>query len=108
MKHFLLFYDYVPDYLERRTAHRAAHFAYVRPFVERDEVFLAGACTDEGPPIGVLIFKVTDRRAVEDFARADPYVLHGVTTTWRVREWTTVTGRDALTTVTLPAGPEPD
>jgi len=101
MKHFLLFYDYVPDYLERRKAHRASHFAYVKPFVERGEMVLAGACTDEGPPIGVLMFKVAERRSVEDFARADPYVLYGVTTAWRVREWTTVAGRDALTQVTL-------
>jgi uncharacterized protein YciI len=101
MKHFLLFYDYVPDYLERRTAHRAAHFAHALPAVDRSELFLAGACTDEGPPIGLLVFSVEDRRVVEDFARADPYVIHGVATGWRVREWTTVAGRDALTKVTL-------
>jgi hypothetical protein len=100
MKHFLLFYDYVPGYLERRTAHRAAHFAHALPAVERGELFLAGACTDEGPPIGVLIFSVESRQTVEDFARADPYVIHGVTTGWQVREWTTVAGRDALTKVT--------
>jgi uncharacterized protein YciI len=99
MKHFLLFYDYVPDYLERRTAHRAAHFAHALPAVDRGELFLAGACTDDGPPIGVLVFKVADRTIVEDFARADPYVLNGVTGSWRVREWTTVAGRDALTKV---------
>jgi uncharacterized protein YciI len=102
MKHFLLFYDYVPDYLDRRTAHRAAHFAHALPAVDRGELFLAGACTDEGPPIGVLVFSVENRRTVEDFARADPYVIHGVATSWRVREWTTVAGRDALTKVTLP------
>ncbi len=97
MKHFLLVYDYVPDYLERRAAHRAAHFAHAGPAVTRGELFLAGACTDEGPPIGVLVFFVEDRRIVEDFARGDPYVVHGVATNWRVREWTTVAGRDALT-----------
>ena len=97
MKHFLLFYDYVPDYLERRVAHRAAHFAHARPAVERGELFLAGACTDDGPPIGVLVFSVADRQAVEDFARADPYVREGLVGAWRIREWTTVAGRDALT-----------
>ena len=101
MKHFLLFYDYVPDYMERRKTHRAAHFAHALPAVDRGELFLAGACTDDGPPIGVLVFAVPDRQTVEDFARADPYVIHGVATGWRVREWTTVAGRDALTRVTL-------
>ena len=101
MKHFILFYDYVPEYMERRVAHRAAHFAHARPAVERGELFLAGACTDAGSPIGVLVFSVDDRKIVEDFARADPYVVHGVTAAWHVREWTTVVGRDALTTVAL-------
>jgi uncharacterized protein YciI len=97
VKHFLLFYDYVPDYLDRRVAHRDAHFALARPAVARGELFLAGACTDEEPPIGVLVFFVHDRQTVEDFARADPYVRHGLVTAWRVREWTTVAGRDAVT-----------
>lgn len=101
MKHFLLFYDYVPDYVERRAPHRAAHFAHALAAVGRGEMVLAGACTDAGPPIGVLVFKATDRIVVEDFARADPYVVSGVATGWRVREWTTVAGPDALTKVTL-------
>jgi uncharacterized protein YciI len=100
MKHFLLFYDYVPDYLERRAPIRAAHFAHARAAEARGELVLAGACTD-GDPIGVLVFLTADRLAVEDFARADPYVLHGVATGWRVREWTTVLGRDALTPVSI-------
>jgi uncharacterized protein len=99
MKHFILFYDYVSDYLERRTAYRAAHFAHVKPYLERDEMFLAGACTDEGPPIGVLVFKADNRAVPEAFAETDPYVLNGVVQSWRVREWTTVAGRAALTKV---------
>jgi uncharacterized protein YciI len=102
MKHFLLFYDYVPDYLERRVPHRAAHFAHARAAEARGDLTLAGACTDAGDPIGVLVFKAPNRRVVEDFARADPYITHGVATGWRVREWTTVLGREALTPVTLP------
>lgn len=101
MKHFLLTYDYVPDYLERRTAYRPAHFAHCQAAADRGELFLAGACTDEGAPLGVLVFKAADRKVAEDFARADPYVQNGITSGWTVREWTTVLGRDALTKVTL-------
>jgi uncharacterized protein YciI len=96
MKHFLLFYEYVPDYMERRTAFRPAHFAHARAANERGELFLAGACTD-GDPLGVLVFQAEDRALVEDFARNDPYTLNGITTSWKVREWTTVMGKDALT-----------
>lgn len=99
MKHFLLFYDYVPDYLERRTALRPAHVAHARAAEARGDLVLAGACTDDGPPIGVLVFKATDRALVEAFALADPYVVNGLATSWHVREWTTVVGADALTTV---------
>lgn len=99
MKHFLLIYDYVPDYLERRTAYRPAHFALAKAAADRGALFLAGACTD-GDPIGVLVFKTPDRRAVEDFARADPYVTNGIVTRWQVREWTTVLGKDAIAPVT--------
>jgi len=31
----------------------------------------------------------------EAFAAADPYVVHGVVTRWRVREWTALVGADA-------------
>jgi uncharacterized protein YciI len=102
MKHFLLFYDYVSDYLERRTPYRPAHFALAQAAAARGDLFLAGACTDEGTPIGVLVFKAADRKLVEDFARADPYVVNGVVTKWQVREWTTVLGKDALTPVAMP------
>lgn len=101
MKHFLLFYDYVPDYLDRRTAHRPDHFAHARAAVARGDLTLAGACTDEGAPIGVFIFKAADRGVVDAFARADPYVVHGVAANWRVREWTTVVGPEALTKVSI-------
>jgi uncharacterized protein YciI len=97
MKHFLLFYDYAPDYLERRGALRPAHFAHVRPYVDRGELVLGGACTDAGPPIGVIMFKAETRDVAEAFARSDPYVVNRLVTSWRVREWTTVVGPDALT-----------
>jgi uncharacterized protein YciI len=45
----------------------------------------------------VLVFKTAGRSIVEEFAKADPYVLNGVVRSWIVREWTTVAGRDALT-----------
>jgi uncharacterized protein YciI len=101
MKHFILFYDYVPDYLERRASLRAAHFAHARSFEARGELFIGGACTDEGPPMAVIVFRVAERTVVEDFARADPYVTNGLATRWQVREWTTVIGKDALTQVSL-------
>ncbi len=41
--HYLLFYDAVPDYAERRLPYRAAHLAHARAAVERGELVLGGA-----------------------------------------------------------------
>jgi len=50
----------------------------------------------------VLLFKGDSPAAAESFAKTDPYVTNGLVTMWRVREWTTVVGKDAE--VALPPG----
>ena len=92
--HYLLFYDVVDDYIERRTDFRDAHLTYAREAVERGELVLGGALAD--PPDGaVLLFRADSPEVAERFAEGDPYVRNGIVTGWRVREWTTVVGRDA-------------
>ena len=92
--HWLLFYDYVPDYLERRGAVRNAHMAHVKPYLERGELVLGGAFAD--PADGaVILFRADGPEVAEQFAEADPYVEAGLVAEWRVREWTTVVGADA-------------
>jgi len=92
--HYLLIYDVVDDYVERRTPLRGAHLELARAAVARGELVLGGALAD--PPDGaVLLFRGESAAAAAAFARDDPYVVHGLVTRWRVREWTTVVGRDA-------------
>jgi uncharacterized protein len=94
MKHFLLFYDFVSDYLERRVPLRPAHLAFARAAQARGELVLGGALAD--PLDGALLLFVGESRDVaEQFAQADPYVTNGLATTWHVREWMTVVGADA-------------
>ena len=92
--HYLLFYDVVPDYAARRVPFRGAHLAHGRQAVARGELVLGGALAD---PIdgAVLLFQGTSPAAAENFARTDPYVLNGLVTAWRVREWTTIVGPQA-------------
>ena len=92
--HYLLIYDYVPDYMARRAEVRAAPVAHARESIARDELVLGGAFADE-PPGAVLLFTASSPAVVEEFARVDPYVLNGLVTRWRVREWKTVVGTDA-------------
>ena len=92
--HYLLLYDVVPDYVERRVPFRTAHLALARAAVDRGELVLGGALAD--PPDGaVLLFRSGSADVAEQFARTDPYVLNGLVTHWRVREWTTVVGPGA-------------
>jgi len=98
MKHFLLFYDGAPDYLERRPQYRDAHLKHAWAAVERGDIVVAGALAN--PVDGaVLMFQGGDRSVAEEFAKADPYVLNGLVKEWRVREWTTVVGDIAATPV---------
>jgi uncharacterized protein YciI len=99
MKHFLLIYDYAPDYMDKRAAVRPAHLELARASVVRDELQLGGAVPHDDPPFGLLLFKSESAAVAEDFARADPYTSQGVVTSWRVREWITVVGEGALTKV---------
>jgi uncharacterized protein YciI len=98
MKHFLLFYDYVPDILERRADFRGTHLKHAWAAQQRGELVVAGALAD--PVDGaVLMFAGDSPSVAEDFAKADPYVTGGLVTRWHVREWTTVVGELAATPV---------
>lgn len=77
----MLFYDYVPDVLERRGPHREQHLALLRS----GGCVMAGALGD--PPHGAAIVFTTSEEA-KAFAAADPYVEHGLVTAWRIEPWT--------------------
>jgi uncharacterized protein YciI len=99
--HYLLIYDTVPDYAERRVPLRPAHLAHARAAVARGDLVLGGALAN--PVDGAVLLFVGDTPAVaEAFAATDPYVVNGLVRTWRVREWVTVVGADAQ--VALPPG----
>lgn len=93
--HYLLTYDLAADYLERRGAFRTEHLALGWDAQQRGELVLAGALA-EPADTAVLLFSGDSPEAAERFARADPYVEHGLVTAWRVRQWTTVIGDDAF------------
>jgi uncharacterized protein YciI len=98
LKHFLLFYDAGKDYVEKRQAFRDAHLKYAWAAHSRGELLLAGALAE--PVDGaVLLFQGDSSQVAETFAKSDPYVVNGLVTRWRVREWTTVVGESAATPV---------
>ena len=92
--HFVLFYDIVDNFAEKRTPYRDEHLANVRASYTAGELVLAGALAN--PVDGaMLVFRGPTAQAAEEFAKGDPYVTSGLVTKWRVREWTTVIGDGA-------------
>lgn len=98
--HYLLFYDFTPDYLGRRTVHREAHLRLAWAAHARGDLILGGALT-EPADTGVLLFSSDSPRVAEQFAAADPYVINGLVTRWRVRQWNTVAGEGAAAPVRI-------
>jgi uncharacterized protein len=98
VKHYLLYYSVVDDYVARREAVREQHLAHAWEANNKGELVLAGALAN--PVDGaVLLFRSNGPHVAEEFAKRDPYVVNGLVKEWRVREWTTVVGRDAVTPV---------
>ena len=91
--HTILFYDFVDDFIDRRAPYRSEHLELIREAFERGDLALAGALAD---PVngGVLVFRGTPG-AAEAFAKADPYVIHGLISGWRTRRWNLVVGDGA-------------
>ncbi|WP_213295529.1 YciI-like protein [Paraburkholderia sacchari] len=96
--HYLLMYELVDEYLERRAEHRNEHLALAWAAAERGELLLAGAIAE---PVdeALLLFQGESPAAAEAFARNDPYVKAGLVKSWRVRPWQTVVGEKAANPV---------
>jgi len=96
--HFVLFYEFASDYLERHTPVRAEHLRLACQAQARGELVLAGPFAN---PIdgALLIFQCDSRAVVERFAQDDPYVKVGAVTRWHAREWNTVVGKEAANPV---------
>jgi uncharacterized protein YciI len=96
--HYLMFYEYAADYLERRGQFRALHLKHAWSSQSRGELVLGGAYAD--PADGAaLLFKCDSPSVPERFAAADPYVQNGLVKRHVIRAWTTVVGADAMTPV---------
>ena len=89
MPYFALFYDYVPNIVERRAPHRSAHLELYRRWREEGRLVMGGAVGD--PPHGALfVFDVESAAEVEEFCAQDPYVVNGLVTERRVEPWAVV------------------
>ena len=87
--YYLLFYDVVDDFLERRGAYRQEHLRICREARDRGELIMGGPI--ESPiDTAMLLFRADDPSIPEKFARGDNYVTQGVVKSWKVRRWDVV------------------
>jgi uncharacterized protein YciI len=84
---YVLFYEYVPDIVERRGPYREAHLGEIRAAKDDGRILMAGPLGD--PPHGAAIV-FGDPATAEAFAQSDPYVTNDLVTGWRVEPWTLV------------------
>jgi uncharacterized protein len=89
--HYVLLYDVVEGFINRRTPYREAHLKLIQEAHQRGELLMAGAFAD--PVDGAaLVFKADDPSVPRRFAQEDPYVKNGLIKDWRVRAWNVVIG----------------
>jgi len=86
---WVLIYELVDDYLDRRPEFRPRHLEIARAAHARGELLLAGALADPYDR-ALLVFTGDSADAAADFARNDPYVVNGLVTSWTVRQWNEV------------------
>ena len=86
---WVLIYELVDDYLDRRPEFRSQHLALARAAHERGELLLAGALADPYDR-ALLVFTGDSADNAAEFAGNDPYVLNGLVTSWTVRQWNEV------------------
>ena len=87
----VLFYEYVPDVVERRAPHRDGHLALIRRWYDEGRIVMAGGL---GEPVhaGLIVLRADDpQAAAAQFVAEDPYQPAGLVTSWRVEPFLNVT-----------------
>lgn len=96
--HFMLIYDVGPDFIQRRAQFRQEHLTLAWKAAEAGDLLLAGAL-EEPTGQAFLLFEGKSAQVATSFAKADPYVRHGLVSRWRVKRWNTVVGSSAASPV---------
>jgi uncharacterized protein YciI len=92
---YVLFYESADEVAAKAPAHFAAHAARYGEFHARGELLMVGTFSNPQDQGAMAIFST--RQAAEDFARDDPFVVHGVVRSYRILEWNeALTGPDGV------------
>jgi uncharacterized protein YciI len=78
---YVLFYE--SGDLTRAVEFFPAHQARYTTFMDQGLLLALGPFTDRESSMAIF----TTRAAAEEFAAGDPFVINGVVSSWKVREW---------------------
>ena len=84
-KKYVLFYESAEDPRSKAPAHFPGHLVRVQEFHGRGTLLMVGTFGNPQDEGAMSIF--TMREAAEEFAKGDPFVVHGVVRSWKVLEW---------------------
>ncbi|HEV7215019.1 MAG TPA: YciI family protein [Chloroflexota bacterium] len=82
---YVLFYESAADIRTMAPPYFAAHRARWADIHAAGTLLMIGPFADAADDSAMAVF--TTRAAAEDFARCDPFVLHGVVRAWHIRTW---------------------
>jgi len=91
MSYWVLTYDLVDDYLERREPLRPEHLALARAAHAHGDLVMAGALADPYDQ-AVFVWKADETEVIDRFVAHDPYVRQGLGKGFRIRKWNVVVG----------------
>jgi uncharacterized protein YciI len=87
---YVLFYDSADDLAAKLPAHLVTHRAWMDRFHDRGDLLMIGPFGNPQEEGSMAVFAT--REAAEEFAKGDPFVLHGVVKSWRVLDWHQIYG----------------
>jgi uncharacterized protein YciI len=82
-----MIYESAPESRAKARDHLAAHRERLDLFCSRGTMLMAGPLLE---PSGRALGIFTSREAAEEFIAGDPFIVHGVVTSWSVVEWNEV------------------
>ena len=88
----VLFYEYVPNILEKRVPYRPDHFKHAMNLVERGHLQFGGAWANEQVDGACFVLKDMSQDEIEHFVKNDPYFVNGLVPEYQIRPWNVVVG----------------
>ena len=80
---FVVMYESADDVRVKAPIHFPAHRARWQGYRDRGELLMIGTFADLSGAMGIF----TTREAAEEFVKGDPFVIHGVVSSYQIKEW---------------------